>query len=186
MAQQKPIQPDTADQTLDPQLAPRGPLLTLSALALLLGLALPSFATQLPACFRERRPLAPAPVNIEVPEVRTEGSLVWILLVYHNPTTLPLYIGLEPWANACTQLVDDVHNTYTLLQTLGIGYGSDPRHWLTLAPAGHATVVFLFRAEAPAVTPPTRYTLRSAQLWRRDEATPVTTFRVALPDLVPH
>jgi hypothetical protein len=186
MARQKLLQPDTTDQTLGPQLAPRGPLLTLSALALLLGLALPGRAAQLPACFLERRHHDRAPVSIEAPQVRTEGPLVWVLLAYHNPTATPLHIGLQQWANACTQLVDDVHNTYTLLQTVGMGFGYDPRYWLTLAPEGHATVVFLFRAEAPAATPPTRYTLRSEQFWRGDETTPITAFTVAFPDLVPH
>jgi hypothetical protein len=186
MVRQKPTQPDTADQPSGPQLTPGGLLMTLSALALLLGLALPGLAAQLPACMPQQGPDAPFPANIEAPQVHTEGLLVWILLAYHNPTATPLHIGLHQWANACTQLVDDVHNTYTLLQTVGIGYGYDPQYWLTLAPDGRATVVFLFRAEAPAATPPTRYTLRSTQLWRRDDATPVTAFMVALPDLIPH
>jgi len=111
-------------------------------------------------------------VDVDAFQVRPEGALVWVVLAYHNPTATPLHIGLHQWANACTQLVDDVHITYTLLQTVGMGYGSDPRDWLTLAPDARATVTFLFRAADPGDTPPRRYTLRSAQLMRRDEATP--------------
>ena len=125
-------------------------------------------------------------MDVEAVQVRPEGALVWVILAYHNPTATPLHLGLHQWANACTQLVDDVHNTYTLLQTVGMGYGYDPRDWLTLAPDARATVAFLFRAEAPGDTATRRYTLTSPQLVRRDEATPVTVFTVALRDLLPH
>jgi hypothetical protein len=129
---------------------------------------------------------APLPVDVKVAEVRTEGPLVWILLAYHNPTATPLHLGLQQWANACTQLVDDARTTYTLLQTVGIGYGSDLRNWLTLEPDGQARVVFLFRANDPADAAPRRYTLTSAQLVRHDKATATTPFTVALRDLLPH
>jgi hypothetical protein len=124
-------------------------------------------------------------VDVEVTEVRTEGSLVWILLTYHNPTTTPLHLGLQQWTNACTQLVGDAHTTYTLLQTVGIGYGYDPRNWLTLAPHGQARVVFFFRANDPADPVPRRYTLTSAQLVQHDEAPAATPFTVVLRDLLP-
>src|SRR5690242_9595269 len=123
MVRQKLTQPDIAAQVLSLRFIPGGFLLTLAALALLLGLALPSLAAQSPACVLDRRSHASIPVTIEAPQVRTEGALVWVLLAYHNPTATPLHIGLQQWVNACTQLVDDVHNTYTLLQTVGIGYG---------------------------------------------------------------
>ena len=158
-----------------------------SVLALLLGCALTCTAVaQPPACFPPRPSRAPLPVDVEAVQVRAEGALVWVILAYHNPTATPLHLGLSQWANACTQLVDDVHTTYTLLQTVGIGYGYDPRDWRTLAPDARATVAFLFRAEAPGDTAPRQYTLTSAQLARRDEATPVTAFTVALRGLLPH
>jgi hypothetical protein len=157
------------------------------ALVLLLGLGLPGIAlSQAPACFPLRPSRARPPVDVDAFQVRPEGALVWVVLAYHNPTATPLHIGLHQWANACTQLVDDVRTTYTLLQTVGMGYGSDPRDWLTLAPDAHATVTFLFRADDPGDTPPRRYTLRSEQLMRRDEATPITTFTIALPTLLLH
>ena len=160
---------------------------TLSALVLLLGLALPSPALSPPPACRPLRPSrAPLPVAVEVTQVRAEGALVWIILAYHNRTATPLHLGLQQWANACTQLVDDVANTYTLLQTVGIGYGDDPWSWLTLAPDGQMRVAFLFRAEAPAATAPTQYTLTSAQLARHDEAAQATPFTVALRGLLPH
>jgi hypothetical protein len=124
-------------------------------------------------------------VDVEATQVRTEGALVWILLTYHNPTATPLHLSLQQWVNACTQLVDDTNTTYTLLQTVGIGYGYT-RDWLTLAPDGQARVVLLFRANDPADSVPRRYTLTSAQLVRHDEATAVTTFTVALHDLLPN
>jgi hypothetical protein len=161
-------------------------MMKLSALVLLVGLALPGPAVaQPPACFPLRPPRVPLLVDVDAVQVRTEGALVWLMLAYHNPTTTPLHIGLRQWPNACTQLVDDVHTTYTLLQTVGMGYGYDPQPWLTLPPDGRATVVFLFRANDPTGTSPTRYTLLSEQLLRRDEAAPVTAFTVVLRNLLP-
>ena len=162
-------------------------LAVLAVLALLLGLTLPGTAvTQPPACFPPTPTRARLPVDVDAFQVRPEGAFVWVVLAYHNPTATPLYIGLHQWANACTQLVDDVHTTYTLLQTVGMGYGYNPPTWLTLAPDARATVAFLFRAEAPGATSPRQYTLLSEQLMRRDEATPITTFTIALPNLLPH
>jgi hypothetical protein len=158
-----------------------------AVLALFLGCVLACTAVaQPPACVPPRPLRARLPVDVEAVQVRAEGALVWIILAYHNPTATPLHLGLHQWANACTQLVDDVHTTYTLLQTVGLGYGYDPRDWRTLAPEGRARVAFLFRAEAPTDTVPRRYALTSAQLVRRDEATPVTAFTVILRDLLPH
>ena len=159
----------------------------LAALVLVLMLGLPeTVISRPPACFPIRPSRAPLPVDVEATQVRTEGPLVWILLTYHNPTAMPLHLGLQQWANACTQLVDDARTTYTLLQTVGIGYGSALRNWLMLEPDGQASVVFLFRANDPADSAPRRYTLTSAQLVRHDEATVATSFTVALRDLLPH
>jgi hypothetical protein len=159
----------------------------LAALVLVLMLGLPgTVISRPPACFPIRPSRAPLPVDVKAAEVRTEGPLVWILLAYHNPTATPLHLGLQQWANACTQLVGDAHTTYTLLQTVGIGYGYDLRNWLTLPPDGQARVVFLFRANDPTDPAPRRYTLTSAQLVQHDEATAATPFTVVLHDLFPH
>ena len=161
-------------------------MMKLAALVLVLALGLPgTVISHPPACFPIPRSRAPLPVDVEATEVRTEGPLVWILLTYHNPTAMPLHLGLQQWANACTQLADDVRTTYTLLQTVGVGHEYDLRNWLTLAPDGQARVVLLFRANDPTDSASRRYTLTSAQLVRRDEATEVTTFTVALRDLLP-
>ena len=158
----------------------------LAALVLVLGLGLPgTVIARPPVCFPIRPSRAPLPVDVEATQVRTEGPLVWILLTYHNPTATPLHLSLQQWVNACTQLVDDTHTTYTLIQAVGISYGYE-RDWLTLAPDGQARVVFLFRANDPADYAPRRYTLMSAQLARHDEASAVTTFTVAFRDLLPH
>jgi len=146
------------------------------ALAIILGLTLTASA----------QPRQPLPVDVEAFHVRTEGAFVLVILAYHNPTATPLAIGLQQWANAFTHLDDDVHNSYTLIQTLGIGYGYDPRDWLTLDAQGRATAAFLFRAEDPANTPPTRYTFTSGQQLRSADAPKIAAFTVALRDLVPH
>lgn len=162
-------------------------MMKLATLVLVLALGLPgTVLSRPPACFPIPQSRAPLPVDVEATEVRTEGLLVWVLLTYHNPTPTPLHLGLQQWANACTQLVDDARTTYTLLQTVGIGYGYDLRNWLTLAPDGQARVVLLFRANDPTDSVPRRYTLTSAQLVRHDEATAATPFTVALRDLLPH
>jgi len=132
------------------------------------------------------QPRQPLPVDVEALHVRTEGAFVLVVLSYHNPAATPLAIGLQQWANAFTHLDDDVHNSYTLIQTLDIGYGYDPRYWLTLDAQGRATAAFLFRAEAPADTPPARYTFTSGQQLRRADASTIAAFTVSFRDLVPH
>ena len=132
------------------------------------------------------RHFTPLPVDVEVLHVRLEGAFVLVTLAYHNTTATPLSIGLQQWANAFTRLGDDAHNSYTLLQTSGIGYGYDPRYWLTLDPQGSATAAFLFRAEDPAATPPTRFTFTSGQQLRSSDAPQAAPFTVSLPNLTPH
>ena len=102
-----------------------------------------------------------------------------------TPTPPPLTIGLQQWANARTHLADDTHQSYTLLATSGIGYGDDRHAWLALAPQGHATVSFLFRAEDPTATSPTRYTLTSGQQLRSGAAATVVPFTLSLSQSVP-
>ena len=132
------------------------------------------------------QPRQPLSVDVEALHLRTEGAFVLVILAYHNPVATPLAIGLQQWANAFTHLDDDVHNSYTLIQTLGIGYGYDPRYWLTLDAQGRATAGFLFRAEDPAGTPPTRYTFTSGHQLRSADAPKVAAFTVSLRNLVPH
>ena len=146
------------------------------ALAIILGLTLTASA----------QPRQPLPVNVEALHVRTEGAFVLVILAYHNPSATPLTIGLQQWANAFTRLGDDAHNSYTLIQTSGIGYGYDARDWFMLDAQGHATAAFLFRAEDPANTPPTRYTFTSGQQLRSADAPTSTTFTVSLGNLTPH
>jgi len=138
-----------------------------------------------PATLRARQGLSPLPLAVESREVRVEGAFVLITLAYHNLTATPMTIGLQPWANAGTRLGDDVRNSYTLLQTVGIGYGYDRRYWLVLEAHGHATVALLFRVEAPAANKATRYTLTSEQLLNIDATTPAGRFTIALRDLTP-
>jgi len=121
----------------------------------------------------------PWPVAIDGITVRTEGAFVLVSLAYANPTATPLTIGLQQWANARTHLDDDTHNSYTLMTTYGIGYGDDRQDWLALAPQGHATVSFLFRAEGPIATAPTRYTFTSGQQMHSGDATPVVPFTLS-------
>jgi hypothetical protein len=116
--------------------------------------------------------------------VRTEGAFVLVNLAYANPTATPLTIGLQPWANARTQLADDTPQSYTLLATFGIGYGSDQRDWLALAPQEHATVSFLFGANDRTAPPPTRYTFTSEQQMR-STATTIVPFTLALSPRAP-
>jgi hypothetical protein len=127
----------------------------------------------------------PVPVAIDSVTVRTEGAFVLVSLAYANPTATPLTIGLQPWANARTQLADDTPQSYTLMDTFGIGYGGDRHDWLALAPQEHATVSFLFRANDRTATPPTRYTFTSEQQMRSGDATTVVPFTLALSPSVP-
>jgi len=117
--------------------------------------------------------------------VRIEGVFVLVILAYHNTTATPLSIGLQQWANAKTQLVDNVHNSYTLLQTFGIGYGYDRQYWLVLDAHGHATAAFLFRAGDPSNKKATRYTLTSGQQVIVDDPATAGLFTIALRDLTP-
>jgi len=130
----------------------------------------------------ERTPL---PVAIDSVTVRTEDTYVLVSLAYANPTTTPLTIGLQQWANARTHLADDTHNSYTLLATSGIGYGYDRQYGLALAPQGHATISFFFRAEDPTATTPTRYTLTSGQQMLSGDATTIVPFTLSLSQSVP-
>jgi len=161
----------------------------LYALAIILCLALTLTVSAQPAqptSANSTQHFAPLPVDVEVLHVRTEGAFVLIILAYHNTTATPLTIGLQQWANAFTRLGDDLYNSYTLMQTSGIGYGYDPRYWLTLEPQGGATAAFLFRAEDPAATPPARFTFTSGQQLRSSEDPKVATFTVSLRNLTPH
>ncbi len=132
------------------------------------------------------QPRQPLSVNVEALHVRTVGAFVLVMLAYHNPTTTPLTIGLQQWVNAFTHLDDDAHHSYTLIQTSGIGYGYDPRDWLTLDAQGRATAAFLFRAEDPPGTPPTRYTFTSGQQLRSADTPKIAAFTVSLRNLTPH
>ena len=127
----------------------------------------------------------PLPVAIESVDVRTEGAFALVSLTYHNATATPLSVGLQQWANARTRLVDDARNSYTLLQTSGIGYGDDRRYWLALDPEGRAKASFLFRAEAPTDIRPTRYTFSSGQRLVGAEPDAVVSFTLSLPGLTP-
>ena len=141
-----------------------------------------SIGALLTACAPARPPI---PVAIDGVTVRTEGAFVLVSLAYANPTATPLTIGLQPWANARTQLADDTPQSYTLMATFGIGYGGAPHDWLALAPQEHATVSFLFRANDFIATPPTRYTFTSGQQLRSGDATTVVPFTLALSPSVP-
>jgi hypothetical protein len=138
-----------------------------------------------PATLSPAKGVPPLPIAVEGLQVRIEGVFVLVILAYHNTTATPLSIGLQQWANARTHLVDDVHNSYTLLQTFGIGYGYDRRYWLALDAHGHATVAFLFRAEDPSDKKATRYTLTSGQQVINDDATTGSIFTIALRNLTP-
>jgi len=138
-----------------------------------------------PATLISTKGVTPLPVAVEGLQVRIEGVFVLVILAYHNTTATPLSIGLQQWANAKTQLVDNVHNSYTLLQTFGIGYGYDRQYWLVLDAHGHATAAFLFRAEDPSNQKATRYTLTSGQQVISDAPTAVGLFTIALRDLTP-
>jgi hypothetical protein len=157
----------------------------------LMVLLLCGLGALLPACaplrpFTSSPPARPPlPVAMDGVTVQTEGAFVLVRLAYTNPTATPLTIGLQQWANARTHLEDDTHQSYTLLATFGIGYGDDRQDWLALAPQGHATVSFLFWAEDPAATPPTRYTLTSGQQMRSGDATTIVPFTLSLSQSVP-
>ena len=138
-----------------------------------------------PATLIPTKGVTPLPVAVEGLQVRVEGAFVLVTLAYHNTAATPLSIGLQQWANARTNLQDDVHNSYTLLQTFGIGYGYDRRDWLALETHGHATVAFLFRAEDLFSKKATRYTLTSGQLVSIDGTTTEGLFTVALRNLTP-
>ena len=131
-------------------------------------------------------PRPPLPVDVKALHLRIDGAFVLVVLAYYNPTATPLTIGLQQWANAFTQLSDDAHNSYTLMQTSDIGYGYDPRDWLTLDAQGRATATFLFRAENLAGTLPTRYTFTSGQQLRSNDAVNSVPFTVSLGNLTPH
>jgi hypothetical protein len=156
------------------------PILCLTC-AILLAAAQPPH----PATLLARKGGPPLPLVVEAREVRIEGAFVLVILAYHNPTATPLSIGLQPWGNATTRLGDDVHNSYTLLQTFGIGYGAARRDWLGLEAHGHATVALLFRVEAPVDTIATRYTLTSGQQLIVGDTPTADRFTVALRDLTP-
>jgi hypothetical protein len=136
-----------------------------------------------PAILTPTKGVTALPVAVEGLEVRVEGTFVLVTLAYHNATATPLSIGLQQWANAMTGLVDDVHNSYTLLQTFGIGYGYDRRYWLALEAHGYATATFLFRAEDPSSKQATRYTLTSGQQVIADDPTTGGLFTIALRNL---
>ena len=159
------------------------------ALSLIVGLAgailIASAQPPQPATLIPTKGITPLPMTVEGLQVRVEGAFVLVTLAYHNTTATPLSIGLQQWANATTQLVDDVHNSYTLLQTFGIGYGYDRRDWLVLEAHGHATASFLFRAEDPSGKQATRYTLTSGQQVSIDGTTTEGIFTVALRNLTP-
>ena len=138
-----------------------------------------------PATLISTKGVTPLPVAVEGLQVRIEGVFVLVILAYHNTTGTPISIGLQQWANATTHLVDDVHNSYTLLQTFGIGYAYDWRYWLVLEAHGHATAAFLFRAEDPSDKKATRYTLTSGQQVIIDDTTTEGIFTIALRDLTP-
>ena len=138
-----------------------------------------------PATLIDTKGVTPLPVAVEGLQVRIEGAFVLIILAYSNTTATPISIGLQQWANATTRLVDDVHNSYTLLQTFGIGYGYDRHYWLMLDAHGHATAAFLFRAEDPSDKRATRYTLTSGQQVIIDDTTTEGIFTIALRDLTP-
>ena len=156
------------------------PLLCLTC-ALLLAAAQPPQ----PATLLATQGVSPLPLAVEGLQVRIEGAFVLVMLAYHNPTATPIAIGLQPWPNATTHLVDDVRNSYTLLQTFGIGYGYDRRSWLVLEAHGHATVALLFRVENPAAKTATRYTLTSEQQLIIADTTTTGRFTIALRDLTP-
>jgi hypothetical protein len=138
-----------------------------------------------PATLLAKKGVPPLPLAVEAHEVRIEGAFVLVILAYHNPTATPMSIGLQPWGNATTRLGDDVRNSYTLLQTFGIGYGSARRYWLGLEAHGHATVALLFRVENPTDKKATRYTLTSGQQLIVGDTPTADRFTVALRDLTP-
>ena len=138
-----------------------------------------------PATLISTKGVTSLPVAVEGLQVRIEGAFVLVILAYHNTTATPISIGLQQWANAKTQLVDNVQNSYTLLQTFGIGYGYDRRYWLMLDAHGQATAAFLFRAEDPSDKKATRYTLTSGQQVIIDDTTTEGIFTIALRNLTP-
>jgi hypothetical protein len=138
-----------------------------------------------PATLIAPKGAAPLPVAVEGLQVRIEGAYVLVILAYHNTTAAPISIGLQQWANATTSLVDNAYNSYTLLQTFGIGYGYDRRYWLMLDAHGQATAAFLFRAEDPSDKKATRYTLSSGQRVSIDDTTAAGMFTITLRDLIP-
>src|SRR5262249_22112567 len=112
-----------------------------------------------------------------------DGLYVLVTLTYHNPTATPRTIGLHQWANAHTRLRDDLRQSYTLLQTFGIGYGYDRRDWLTLDTQGHAAVAFLFRIEDPRDRKATSYTFTSEQQIVSDDPHRLIPFTIRLDHL---
>ena len=89
-------------------------------------------ATQQPVSTHVTQEVTQLRVDVERLQTTPDGLYVLVTLAYHNPTATPRTIGLHQWANAHTQLGDNVHQHYTLVQTLGIGYGYDRHDWLVL------------------------------------------------------
>jgi hypothetical protein len=130
--------------------------------------------------------VVPLRVDVEGLQTTLDGLYVLVTLAYHNPTATPRTIGLHQWANAHTRLRDDLHQSYTLLQTFGIGYGYDRRDWLTLDAQGHATAAFLFRIGDPRGRKVTFYTFTSEQQIVSDDPHRLIPFVIALDHLTPH
>ena len=125
-------------------------------------------------------------VDVERLQTTPDGLYVLVTLAYHNPTATPRTIGLHQWANAHTQLGDNVHQHYTLVQAFGIGYGYDRHDWLVLEPHGHATAALLFRIEDPTDRKATSYTFTSEQQVIGDDPHRLIPFAIALDHLTPH
>jgi len=158
-------------------------------LTLLLGLIAvtrTAAAPQKPISTHVPREVAQLQVDAAGLQTTPDGLYVLVTLTYHNPTATPRIIGLHQWANAHTQLGDNVQQHYTLVQTFGIGYGYDRHDWLALDAHGHATAAFLFRIEDPTDRKATSYTFTSEQQIVGDDPHRLISFAIALDRLTPH
>ncbi len=143
-------------------------------------------APQQPISTHVTQEVAQLQVDVEGLQTTPDGLYVLVTLASHNPTATPHTIGLHQWANAHTQLGDNMHQRYTLVQTFGIGYGYDRHDWLALDAHSHATAAFLFRIEDPRDRKATSYTFISEQQIVGDDPHRLIPFAIALDHLTPH
>ena len=98
-------------------------LLFLTLLLGLIAVTRTAAAPQKPISTHVPREVAQLQVDAAGLQTTPDGLYVLVTLTYHNPTATPRTIGLHQWANAHTQLGDNVQQHYTLVQRLGSAMG---------------------------------------------------------------